>query len=112
MAPDLGTENAGQPEAGAEEGPDPGYPLAGRCMVVGIPFDENSSFLRGPAGAPACIREALHCGSANLSTELGVDLAAHGGWQDIGDLRLPEGPGAMEEIERGVDVLLRRGARV
>lgn len=112
MAPDLGAENAGLPGASTGVESDPGYPLAGRCVVVGIPFDENSSFLRGPAGAPARIREALHCGSANLSTELGVDLSAHDGWQDIGDLRLPEGPGAMGEIEREVDALLRRGARV
>jgi arginase family enzyme len=27
--------------------------------VLGIPFDANSSFRRGPARAPAAIREAL-----------------------------------------------------
>jgi arginase len=86
--------------------------LAGKCVVVGIPYDENSSFLREAAGVPARIREALHCGSANLSTELGVDLSAHGGWQDLGDLRLPPGPAAMGEIEGQVESLARQGARV
>ncbi|MFN8463932.1 MAG: arginase family protein [Caldilineaceae bacterium] len=113
MAPDQGMKNAVLPPTSAEEGPglDPGHSLAGQCLVVGIPFDENSSFLRGPAQAPARIREALHCGSANLATELGVDLSAHGSWQDIGDLRLPVGPEVMGEIERKVDALLHRGAR-
>ena len=36
---------------------------------LGIPLDENSSYLRGPALAPGRIREALHIGSANLCTE-------------------------------------------
>ena len=33
--------------------------------ILGIPFDENSSFLSGPALAPAKIREAFHSDSAN-----------------------------------------------
>lgn len=83
-----------------------------QVTVVGIPFDENSSFLRGPALAPPQIRAAMHCGSANLSTELGMDLAAEEGWQDVGDLDLPGGSAALDRIEREVDELLRQGARV
>ncbi len=37
--------------------------------MAGIPFDANSSFLRGPALAPPRIREALYCGSANRFSE-------------------------------------------
>jgi agmatinase len=75
-------------------------------------LDENSSYLRGPALAPAAIRAALHSGSANLSTELGVDLATYGGWRAGGDLALSTGPAAMREIEDAVTNLLRRGERV
>lgn len=59
--------------------------------LLGVPYDVHSSFLRGPALAPAAIRAALTCGSANWCTEDGVDLdpAVHGGWTDLGDLTLP-----------------------
>jgi hypothetical protein len=38
----------------------------GTVTVIGIPYDENSSFMRGPALASARIREVLHSGSVNL----------------------------------------------
>ena len=48
-----------------------------KCSVtlIGICCDHNSSFMRGPASAPDTIREALHCGSANLASETGVEPA-------------------------------------
>lgn len=42
--------------------------------LLGLPFDHNSSFLRGPALAPALIREALFRGGSNLYSEDGTDL--------------------------------------
>lgn len=84
----------------------------GIVAVVGIPLDENSSFLRGPAQGPPLIRHALHCGSANLSTELGIDLSTHAGWCDVGDLTLQQGEVAFGEIETGIGQLLEQGARV
>ena len=36
----------------------------GMVTLLGIPWDENSSFLRGPALAPARIRKMLRCGAA------------------------------------------------
>lgn len=54
--------------------------------IVGLPFDEFSSFLRGPAQAPEKIREALHCGAMNLSSESGVDIGELATLKDIGDL--------------------------
>jgi len=38
----------------------------GDVILIGIPSDENSSFMRGAALAPARIREALHSGSTDL----------------------------------------------
>jgi arginase len=58
----------------------------GTPVLVGIPFDANSSYLRGTAGAPGVIRSALHSTSSNGWTELGVDLGSEGIFDDIGDL--------------------------
>jgi arginase len=58
----------------------------GTPVVVGIPFDWNSSYLRGTAGAPGVIRSAFHSNSSNYWTELGVDLGTEGIFDDIGDL--------------------------
>ncbi|HLY93157.1 MAG TPA: agmatinase [Candidatus Angelobacter sp.] len=58
--------------------------------LLGIPFDANSSFLRGPALAPRLIREALYSESSNLWTEDGIDLGRTGAIHDAGDLELPE----------------------
>ncbi len=54
-------------------------------QLLGIPYDASSSFLRGPAAAPAVVREALHCGSANYTTELGTQVDPDL-WIDLGDL--------------------------
>jgi agmatinase len=76
--------------------------------VVGIPFDEFSSFLRGTALAPPKIREAFHSDSSNYFTESGVDLKNHLGWKDEGDLKLPSGIDAIETIYSSVDSLLQK----
>ncbi len=39
----------------------------GQVAVVGLPWDEQSSFMRGAALAPARIRDVLHDGSANCA---------------------------------------------
>jgi agmatinase len=84
----------------------------GTVAVLGVPYDEGSSFLRGPASAPPRIREALHSPSANLSTESGLDLASEPGWKDLGDLTLPPETAALTEIESSVGRVLDRGARL
>ncbi|MEM8860405.1 MAG: agmatinase [Chloroflexota bacterium] len=56
-----------------------------QIAVLGIPFDDNSSFLRGPAGGPAEIRKQLHCGSANYFAEDGTNIDG-GQVIDIGDV--------------------------
>lgn len=78
--------------------------------LLGIPYDANSSFLRGPALAPKLIREALHCDSANMWTEDGIDLGLPDTFQDFGDLTLPnESAAAFKEIENGVEHALTAG---
>lgn len=85
---------------------------AGEVAVVGLPWDEQSSFLRGAAEGPGRIREALRDGSANMCTEYGLDLGTAPGWRDLGDVPLTTGPGVVDEIAAAVGALVSRGARV
>ena len=80
--------------------------------LVGIPYDENSSYLQGAAAAPQKIRKALHCGSANLCSESGVDLGNHALFTDLGDMELEGLPAPLEAVELFADQLLERQARV
>lgn len=84
----------------------------GMVAVIGLPLDENSSFLRGAALAPPRIRQALHSGASNLCAETGVDLGANPHWQDVGDLALSSGEETLAQVEQALDQLLARGVRV
>ena len=84
----------------------------GTVALLGVPWDEGSTFMRGPARAPAAIREQLHSGAANLCTESGLDLGAQAAFVDLGDLAPGHGEAARLEIERCVSRLLERGCRV
>lgn len=63
--------------------------------LLGIPLDVNSSYLRGPAQAPAKIREALRSDASNKWTELGVDVGE--AFDDAGDLALKNSPEGCEQ---------------
>jgi arginase len=54
--------------------------------VLGIPFDANSSFLKGAALAPDRIRLMEKEGSANLFSELGSEIKNGVAYADKGDL--------------------------
>ena len=56
--------------------------------LLGVPYDLNSSFLRGPAQAPPRIRLMETDGSANTASEIGVDIVEGVVYQDLGDLDL------------------------
>jgi len=84
----------------------------GDVAVIGIPLDENSSFLQGAALGPPRIREVLLSGSSNMFTEFGVDLGKTSGWTDIGDIDFGHGLDALNRIETTVSAILARDARV
>lgn len=71
--------------------------------VLGIPFDEFSSYLRGPALAPPLIRQAYHSDSSNYFTENGINLKDHPGWRDENDLVLPTGTNAIVAIQNEIE---------
>jgi agmatinase len=82
----------------------------GAVALVGVPFDENSSYLRGPAHGPLRVREALFSGSTNASAEDGTVVLGSGRFFDVGDV-LPSTEGsAFAAIETGVAAVLARGA--
>ncbi len=80
--------------------------------ILGIPLDENASFLRGAALAPERIRQALHSPSTNLSAENGLDLGADPRWRNLGDLPLSSGDQALAQIESAAVQVLERRARL
>jgi arginase len=83
---------------------------SGTPAILGIPFDRNSSWLRGPAGAPPMIRLAFHSNASNSWTETGVDLSQPGAYCDAGDLTFTsEEP--FRAIEKRVGELLDKRLR-
>jgi arginase len=76
--------------------------------LLGIPFDQQSSYMRGAAGAPGKIREALRCDASNNWTESGVDLGVDGLFGDHGDLAFTAN-NAFAVIEASIGSLLDQG---
>jgi len=79
-----------------------------KISLLGLPYDANSSYLQGPALAPARIREAFHNPSSNLSSELGLDLGQPDIWYDGGDLAIKDlsAEDAFNAILKQVDALI------
>jgi arginase len=55
--------------------------------LLGIPHDDNSSFMKGPAEAPPLIRRELHSDAYSSWSETGIDLGAEGMLVDHGDIQ-------------------------
>jgi arginase len=89
--------------------PDTGGGPVKTISLLGIPFDANSSYLRGPAQAPKAIREELYSGSSNLWTEDGIDLGRKNSFHDAGDIVIPDDGDAFAAIESGVNETLKLG---
>jgi arginase len=83
---------------------------SGAPALLGIPFDGQSSYLRGTADAPPKIRAALACDASNTWTETGVNLGVAGVYEDAGDLAFAE-KDAFAAIDGGVGALIERGTR-
>ena len=77
--------------------------------LIGVPWDANSSFMRGAADAPPLVRRALFSPASNMWSELGVDLGVPGCLGDAGDLRLTDSRDALGTIERAVGRLMDEG---
>jgi arginase len=71
-------------------------------MLLGIPLDSNSSFLRGPAKAPPLIRKAFRSDAWNQWSETRLDLGQEGTFEDAGDLTDLNGADAYARIELAI----------
>jgi agmatinase len=83
-------------------------------VLVGIPFDRNSTYMRGPALAPARIREVLHAGATNLCAESGIDLGAPKVLDNRGDIEIDNENESdwIRVIEENISTLLDTGVPV
>lgn len=57
-----------------------------QLAIIGVPFDEKSSFKRGAAAGPEAIRQVSTGKCYNPDTELGVDLSEQTVLVDLGDV--------------------------
>lgn len=85
----------------------------GAVTLLGVPWDENSSFLRGPAEAPSIVREAIASPSANSCVESGLDLNDQDLLVDVGDLDLSgcTNEQACERIAHATRTICARGGK-
>ncbi|MCG8566059.1 MAG: arginase family protein, partial [Desulfobacterales bacterium] len=90
--------------------PDALTPDIEHICIQGIPFDANSTFRRGPAQAPARIRESYFSDSANLWSEQNLDLAGLDHLVDTGDVNCDGDP--LGAIRKATALLLKQNARV
>lgn len=77
--------------------------------LVGLCFDESSSFMRGPSEAPAIIREAFFSESSNMWSESGIDLGRPDIFVDSGDVRTTTGKSMVAAIEESIEEMLASG---
>lgn len=77
--------------------------------LLGIPNDDNSSFLKGSAEAPALIRRELHSDAHASWSESGVDLSVVGRFKDHGDIRFDGAGDPWILIEQQVALALEAG---
>lgn len=83
----------------------------GSPVLLGIPLDHNSSFLRGTAQAPPLIREAFHSEHWNKTTETRVDLGTAEIFEDTGDLPSMDAPDAFSRIAEAITKIVEAGKR-
>ena len=80
-----------------------------RIQLLGVPHDENSSYLRGAAEAPPKIRAELTSYAYNMWTETGVHLGSPGTLDDAGDLVFDGTRDPWQLIEDSVHKLIQTG---
>ncbi len=77
--------------------------------LIGLPTDSHSSFLRGPASAPATIRAALWSEHGNAAAECGLELGSDILVEDVGDLALDESADDVDRIRSAAEHAMRDG---
>ncbi|HKX28214.1 MAG TPA: agmatinase family protein [Blastocatellia bacterium] len=80
-----------------------------KLSLIGIPHDDNSSFMKGPAEAPPLIRRELHGDGSSLWSETGIDLGVTGRLMDYGEIQFDGASDPWDLIEQQVGHALESG---
>lgn len=80
-------------------------------VLLGMPFDDYSSHLKGAAEGASVIRRMLSEGSANSSTELGKDLKADVNIVDAGDIDCSDSVDGFHSLEAAIDDIAEKYAK-
>ena len=80
-----------------------------KLAIIGIRYDENSSFTKGAADAPPQIRAALRSDAWNLTSENGTDLSDDSLFFDAGDIEPVAGSDMQSLIENSIHTLIADG---
>ena len=80
-----------------------------KLAIIGIRYDENSSFTKGAADAPPQIRAALRSDAWNLTSENGTDLSDDSIFFDAGDIEPVAGSEMSALIENSLYTLIADG---
>ena len=80
-----------------------------KLAIIGIRYDENSSFTKGAADAPPQIRAALRSDAWNLTSENGTDLSGDSTFFDAGDIEPVAGSDMLTLIENSIYTLIGDG---
>jgi len=88
--------------------------MSNKLKLIGIPYDGNSSFLKGPAFAPQRIRLMDTEGSANTFAENGMDIKEGIAYQDCGDISFenPQAEPVFNAIYNKIKELLQDNNKV
>ncbi|HZI61989.1 MAG TPA: agmatinase [Pyrinomonadaceae bacterium] len=83
--------------------------MPNKLALLGIRYDENSSFTKGAADAPPQVRAALRSDAWNLFSENGTDLSDDSTFFDAGDIEPVAGSNMHTLIENSVHTLIADG---
>ena len=84
---------------------------ADHIAIIGMPFDDYSSHLKGAANAPPLIREMITSDASNTWSELGLDVGNHPYVHDLGDLSWHNNEEAFEVLEATINKVVTAGAK-
>jgi agmatinase len=80
-----------------------------RFSLLGIPHDDNSSYMKGPSEAPPLVRQMLYCEAYGDCSETGAAIVADGRIVDHGDIVFDEASDPWDVIERRVAQVVDSG---
>ena len=80
-----------------------------KISLLGIPHDDNSSFMKGASEAPPLVRRELYSDAYSSWTETGVDLSAAGRLVDHGDIQFDTVSDPWTLIEQNVERAMESG---